>query len=184
MRATGAEFLPAPFATWAPYGELSTRLDQTGHGPFRWPTPDGYPDTAQKWETVSPMAQTWRLLSRMPELRAPGSGNTPFLMRIHEITLQAFPNAANRSANAIADFWIDRIVGFPLQPARRNVIVDFLRQNGAADEAINLTEDSNDQGVPQQSGVWNANNLKRHYSIARLRAAVSMILTLPEFYQR
>ena len=41
-----------------------------------------------------------------------------------------------------------------------------------------------DQGVPQRYGTWNGSNLSRHYTIARLRAAVSLIFTCPEFYQR
>ena len=184
MRATGVQFAPAPFATWDPYGQMATYLDQTGHGCFRWPTPDGYPDTAAKWQAVSSLAQTWRLLSRLPELRAPGGGDRPYLMRIVELTLAAFPNAATRSANAIVDHWIDRIVGFALAPERRTRIVDFLRQNAAADAALDLVTDSVNQGVPQHSGTWSASNLSRHYTIARLRAAVSLIFTCPEFYQR
>jgi len=185
MRATSAQFTPGPFATWDPYGQLASHLDQTGHGPFRWPTPDGYPDSAGKWQAVSSLAQTWRMSTRLPELRAPGSGDRPFLMRIHETTLAAFPSASARTANAIVDFWIGRIVGFPLAAERRQRIVDFLRQNAGADAALDLTADSNDNnGVPQRIGTWSGSNLSRHYSIARLRAAVSLIFTCPEFHQR
>ena len=184
MRAAGAQFTPAPFAAWEPYGQMTALLDQSGHGCFRWPTPDGYPDTSSKWQAVSSLAQTWRLLSRLPEFRTPGTGDRPFLMRINEITLAAFPNTASRTSNALVDYWIDRIVGFPLAPARRTRLIDFLRQNAAADAALDLVTDSVEQGVPQRYGTWNGSNLSRHYTIARLRAVVSLILACPEFYLR
>jgi uncharacterized protein (DUF1800 family) len=184
MRATNAEFTPVPFAPWDPYGQMSTYLDQTGHGPFRWPTPDGYPDVGSKWQSVSSLAQTWRLMSRLPELRVPGTGDRAFVMRIEALTLAAFPSAAARTANAIVDFWIDRIIGFPIAAARRTQLVDFLRQNATADTALDLVADTLSQGVPQHYGVWNGGNLSRHCTIARLRATVSLIFALPEFYQR
>jgi hypothetical protein len=183
LRSTATEFAPQPYAEWNPYGQLDNLIQQTGHGPFRWPTPDGYPDLGRTWQAVSVLAQTWRLNSRLPELRAPGSGDTAFLLRIHQVTLAQIPDAV-RSAEAIVDFWVDRIVGFAIDPARRNALIDFMRQNAAASAVLNLVEDEFDAGVPRREGIWSSNNLSRHKTIARLRAMVSLIFCLPEFYQR
>jgi uncharacterized protein (DUF1800 family) len=183
MRATGAQFTPQPFGDWNPYGQLDALMSQTGHGCYRWPTPDGYPDVGRVWQAVGVLAQTWRLNSRLPELRAPGNGNTAFLMRVHEITLAQLP-AGSRTAAVIVDFWLARIVGFEIAPARRTALVDFMRQNAAADAVLNLVEDDSDAGVPRHEGIWSSGNLSRHKSIARLRAMVSLIFCLPEFYLR
>ena len=49
----------------------------------------------------------------------------------------------------------------------------MLRQNASAGDVLNLTTNS-----------WNANNLSMHYTQARLRTAISLILCSPEFLRR
>ena len=73
LRATSAILTPRvrPPSGWNDYSDFAGRIEQSGHGPFRWPTPDGYPDRAAKWQAVSPLAQTWRTLARMTEMRTP-----------------------------------------------------------------------------------------------------------------
>lgn len=185
MRATGADFTPQvrPVSGWNSHVELTDRIAETGNGPFRWPTPDGYPDHSRKWSSVSPLSQTWRTLSRLTEMRAPGTGDTPFFVRVEQVTKAALPTAS-RSSNAIVDLWIDRIYGYPIDPARRQQLVDFMRQNAAPDAAIDLDSDDVGSGVPQHQGTWNGGNRSRHYSIARLRAMVALMLMCPEFYHR
>jgi hypothetical protein len=185
LRATSAEFSPTAFpAAWMPYNLLDALIQQTGHGPFRWPTPDGFPDVASKWQGVGTLAQTWKLMSWLPELRASGSGDTPFLLRILEETFAAFPTSTDRTATALVDFWLDRIIGFTVEASRRAQLIDFLRQNASADAPIDLVSDDLDAGVPQRRGRWNGNNLAQHYSIARLRSTVALMFALPEFHQR
>jgi hypothetical protein len=60
---------------------------------------------------------------------------------------------------------------------RRSELVDFMRQNAAADAPLDITS-----GLPD--GNWNSGNLSAHYTPSRLRAAVALIMMLPEFYQR
>lgn len=173
LRATGAEIAPAPYADWSPYGNLMSLLQQTGNRPFNWPTPDGYPDVASKWTSVSSLAQTWRLMSRLLELRPPGEPeNGSYLCDVVQVTNAALP-VAQRSAAAIVDFWIARLFGMSIAPTRRQQAIDFLRQNGTATEALETTANS-----------WSSNNLRRHYTQSRLRAAVSLLLMTPEFHQR
>jgi uncharacterized protein (DUF1800 family) len=185
MRATSAEITPQvrPVSGWNAYVELTDRIAQTGNGPFRWPTPDGYADTSRRWQSVSPLSQTWRSLSRLVELRVPGSGDTPFFLRIEQVTKAALAADA-RSANAIVDFWIGRVFGYAIDAARRQQLVDFMRQNAAPDSTLDLDTDDLDAGVPQRRGSWNGGNRSRHYSIARLRTMVALMLMCPEFYER
>ncbi len=186
LRGTGAELgTPVPNGDWSPWGEFFSRVQQSGNGPFRWPSPDGPPDVASKWTSVSALSQTWRMASRLPELRAPGSGDRPFLLPVHARTLAALA-PAQRTASAIVDLWLEHLVGRPDEPARRQELIDFLRQNAAADQPLDLVEDEVDpvSGLPRHHGIWRGSDLKRHYTIARLRATVALACMLPEFLQR
>ncbi|NBB92363.1 MAG: DUF1800 family protein [Gammaproteobacteria bacterium] len=174
LRKTGAEIEPQPDSGWNPYGDLLSRLRQTGHGCFRWPAPDGYPDRADRWTSASAMGQSWRLLSRLPELEH-GEGN--FLLRIHDITVAGLLDPSQRSAANLVDFWLQRLVGHPVDAGRRGELIDFLRQNAAADAALDISS-----GAPD--GNWSGSNLSAHYTPARLRATVALITMLPEFYER
>ena len=173
LRKTGARAVPLPFSGWQPWDQFRNRLDQTGHGAFRWQPPDGYPDTAARWTSVSALGQTWRLMSVLPELHA----NDQPVLPIVEPTRQAFPDPAARTAGALVDWWLQRLFGSAVLPTRRQQLIDFLRQNAALDEGLDL-----DSGLPH--GSWAGHDLKRHYVPARLRATVALMFTLPEFHRR
>lgn len=185
MRATSAQFTPRlrPTSGWDAYVDFNDRMAQTGNGPFRWPTPDGFPDTMEKWQSVSPLSQTWRFTSRLVEMRDTTAGDPPFFLRIEQQT-KAGLTPQNRTATQLVDFWIGRIFGYDIDTGRRQKLIDFMRQNAAATAALDLDEDDTDAGVPQHRGRWNAGNLSRHYTIARLRAMVGLMLMLPEFFHR
>ena len=63
--------------------------------------------------------------------------------------------------------------GHPAEPGRRTVLVDFMRQNAAAGDELDLGTES-----------WNLNNLRLHYTQSRLRTLVAMLLCSPEFFRR
>lgn len=182
MRATSTELTPKPrTSTWNSYSELTSRLQQTGHGPFNWPTPDGYPDHARKWQAVSPLSQTWRFLSRLPELRVPGGDEnsaTAYFQRIQQVTAGAFPSgAAGTTAGAVVDFWINRIYGYMIEPERRQEVILFLGQKATLAQAASV--------VLTWTNTWaGATNLAGHYTLARLRASVALLMMCPEFYHR
>lgn len=173
LRGTGAEIAPRPFGEWWPYGSLFNILEQTGNRPYRWPTPDGYPDAGSKWTSVSTLAQTWRLMSWLTEYQPtdePEDGD--YLCNVVQVTNQVIAAGA-RTASAIVDFWIGRLFGYAIPSARRNAAIDFLRQNAAADAPLDTTRND-----------WNAGDLHRHYTQSRLRAAVALLLMTPELYRR
>ncbi len=174
FRKTAAEIEPQPTGGWNPWGDLFYRFRQTGHGCFRWPSPDGYPDLGARWTSASVMGQTWRLLSRMPEL---DDDNDQFLLRIHEQTVAGLPAPSQRSAQGLIDSWLARLIGRPVDASRRIELIDFLRQNAAADAPLDITS-----GLPD--GNWSGGDLSAHYTPSRLRATVALIMMLPEFHQR
>ena len=63
----------------------------------------------------------------------------------------------------------------------------FLRQEAAATDPLDLISDGTDSGQPSHVGVWHLNppnTLSKHYTIARLRTAIALILCSPDFLRR
>jgi uncharacterized protein (DUF1800 family) len=186
LRATMANFTPKPdnTSTYTPTEEFMGRVQAAGQRLFYWPAPNGYPDDPIAWSSTGTLGMTLRMLPRLLEMHQTESYNNafPFLIDIHGQTLAAF--AANqRTAANIIGYWCDRILGYRPEPTH-TVAVDFFRQNAAATTALDLVTDGNDNGHPAQTGTWDINNLSRHYTIARLRTAVGLILCSPEFLRR
>jgi uncharacterized protein (DUF1800 family) len=188
LRALGAVFIPKPdnTSTWTTTEEFMSRLQAAGHRLFYWPAPNGYPDVMKAWSSTGSLGMTLKLLPRLLELHQnQGYDNTqPFVADVQAQTLAAFPDPANRTASNLIGYWCDRILGYRPEPTH-TIAVDFLRQNAAAGDPLDIVTDStNDQGQPNHTGVWNMNDLSRHYTIARLRTAIALILCSPEFLRR
>ena len=138
-------------------------FDSTGHTPYAWPAPNGYPDTALAWSGSNSYAMTWRMLNWLTETQDGGVPLTPIL-------------AASRSgvgtwtANNLVDFWCRRLLGHLPAASRRATLTQFLAQNG--DPASYVITDTNS---------WAAGDPKRHYNQERLRSTVALILMSPEF---
>lgn len=173
LRKTGADVVPVNLSEWNPWGEFFHRLRQTGHGPFRWRTPDGFPDQAEAWASTSVMGQSWRLLSRLPQM---DDADDNQILPILDITRAALA-PAERTPVRIVDLWLDRVLGYPPLDFRRRDLIDFMRQNGASSQVLDLDSDP-------PYGSWSGNDLSRHYNGARLNAMVSLIFTLPEAHRR
>lgn len=188
LRALGADFTPVPDNTpvYTPTEEFMGRLQATGHRLFYWPAPNGYPDDQIAWSGTGALGMTLRMLPRLLEMHQTESYNNaqPFLIDVQGQTLAAFPDPAQRSAVNIIGYWCDRILGYRPAPTH-TVAVDFLRQNAAAGDALDLVSDStNNDGQPNRVGVWDINHPSKHYTIARLRVAIGLILCSPEFLRR
>ena len=188
LRALGASFVPKPdnTGTWTTTEEFMSRLQAAGQRLFYWPAPNGYPDVMQAWSSTGTMGMTLKLLPRLLEMHQ-GSGYDnaqPFIADVQGQTLGAYPDANDRTATTLMTYWCTRILGGTPEPTFSKV-VDFLRQNAAADDPLDIVTDAtNDQGQPQHTGVWNLNNLSQHYTIARLRTAIALILCSPDFLRR
>lgn len=186
LRGTGANFTAKPdyTTTYTPTEEFMGRLQAAGHKLFYWPAPNGYPDDPIAWSSTGSLGMTLRMLPRLLEMHQIESYNNahPFLIDVQAQTLATFVANQRTSANLIG-YWCDRILGYRPEPIY-TVAVDFLRQNVAATVALDLTTDGTDGGHPSHTGTWNINNLSKHYTIARLRTAIGLILCSPEFLRR
>ena len=78
-------------------------------------------------------------------------------------TLAATPPTI-RSANELADFWIDRVLGRPMSPQTRQELVEFMAQGVNPDFDLPVDTDADTR--------------------ARLQAMVGLIFMAPEFFRR
>lgn len=65
---------PNQYFQGSPLVPIYKMLEGQGHLPFAWPFPDGYPDKAETWTTLSSQVQRWNLVNKL----ALGKMNTAF----------------------------------------------------------------------------------------------------------
>src|SRR3546814_9343351 len=104
-------------ATLFPYPTLF-RSGFTGHTPYAWPAPNGYPDTAVAWSGSNSFGMTWKLLNWLSETK---DADVP-LLPILEATRVG---VSQWTSTTLVDFWCRRLLGY--LPARRSVLVDYMR---------------------------------------------------------
>ncbi|KAF1710603.1 hypothetical protein CSC70_08055 [Pseudoxanthomonas kalamensis DSM 18571] len=142
------------------------RAGFTGHLPYAWPAPNGYPDVGEAWAGSNSLAMTWKLVNWMTETQDNSVPISPILATTRS-------NVAQWTANNLVDFWCRRLLGYLPSAARRQRLAAFMAQNGDPASYVITDTDS-----------WAASDLKRHYNQQRLRSMVSLILLSPEFFTR
>jgi len=154
MRSAGAEF---SFAL--DEGETDSLLwlyDQAGQPLFSWRAPDGYSDVKEDWQSTTPRVHLWRVCNWLVDVED--------ALDNHLMDVVAQTPAGVRSANELADHWINRILGRPLPAVDRLEIVDFMAQGFNPSLDLPIDSDSNTQ--------------------ERLRAMVGLIFMTPSFLWR
>ena len=131
------------------------RYSGTGQEPYHWPAPNGYPDALGAWKSMTPRVMSWRLCAWLVDF---DNDNHHYYVNV----LGQTPSSV-RSANALADFWIDRILAREMDPDDRQEIVDFMAQGVNPDFDLDFSDE----------GTTN-----------RLRAMVGLIFMSPEFLWR
>lgn len=164
MRAAGSDWTLAPSGDRS--NEFVWRFGFTGHTPFGWPAPNGYPDTGVPWSGSNSYGQTWKMLDWLTDTNDNGFSLLPILQNTRA-------EVAAWTANNLVDYWCRRLLGYLPDPARRKVLVQFMAQNG--DPASFVITDTE---------TWSGNDLKKHYNQSRLKSMVSLILLSPEFLSR
>jgi uncharacterized protein (DUF1800 family) len=148
--------------------EFMWRMGFTGHNPYDWPAPNGYPDTGVAWSGSNSFAMTWKMLNWLTETR---DGEVP-LAPILDITRSGVP-VAQWTAKKLVDFWCMRALGRLPVNSRYQTLLAFMAQNGDPNTYVITDNDA-----------WSASDLKKHYNHQRLRSMVSLILMSPEFLSR
>jgi hypothetical protein len=93
------------------------RLDDTSHYPFGYGPPTGFPDERAMWQGSGPLIMSWRVVTFM--LRRDSIVNQAAQTNAH------FTNPDDRTAQNIVTWWINRALGYDLQPAVADRIVQF-----------------------------------------------------------
>ncbi len=172
MRALGSDFTLQ--VGHSKSDEFMYRLGFTGHSPYDWPAPNGFPDTTSAWSGSNNYAMTWKLLNWMSETKFDNANpdTAPRFVPILETSRAGVP-VAQWTATKLVDFWCNRILGYLPESQRRQALIDFMRQNG--DAATYVIADTD---------TWSGTDLKKHYNQQRLRSMVSLIVMSPEFFAR
>ena len=129
---------------------------QTGHRLFDWRPPNGYPDFKVAWQSTTPRVMCWRLVNWLVD-------SDDDLDNYYMDLVGTTPPGV-RSANAIADFWIDRIFGRSIDVDTRAEFVDFMAQGFLPTLDLPLDSDGDTQ--------------------SRLRSLVALMFMSPEFLWR
>jgi uncharacterized protein (DUF1800 family) len=132
-------------------------LDGLGQPPFGRRPPDGYPDRREAWSSTSGLLNRWNFGVALVEGWISDEQGRTLTVDLRAQT----PPELDR-AHAITDFWIDRLLGRPLQHAAdRDALVRFLAGDYGPDEPL-----------PADHLDW------------RLPGLVELILMSPEFHTK
>ncbi len=137
-------------------GTMLYRYDQAGQPLFAWRAPNGFPDHRADWQSATPRIMTWRLLNWLIDVRNDSD--------IHRLNILGQTPSTERTANQLADVWINRILGRPMPAAERHEIVEFMAQGHNPDFDLPLDSDEDTQD--------------------RLRSMVGLIFMSPSFLWR
>jgi len=146
----------------------------SGQMPFYWTSPNGYPDNKKDWLSSSSIMSTWRYIQLITQLHDDYDESKPNFNDILAITFAQFPNAADRTANNLVDYWFQRACGFLPDTAMRDKLADFM----ATLDYTNPVPSDRDSAIDFSLEEWPS------YNQERLFAMVTMILLTSEFNYR
>ncbi|MSO73122.1 MAG: DUF1800 domain-containing protein [Rhodospirillaceae bacterium] len=95
------------------YDGANDALAQIGDGLYAWPTPDGRPDNDAYWLNRSSNLQFWNQMFKI-------MAHPAFLTTLINQT----PAGITNSATQIIEYWVGRLVGYPLRPEGMQALVD------------------------------------------------------------
>lgn len=176
LRACEADFDLLPYTDWEnTVAEFHWLYGATGHLPYQWVPPNGYPDTRVIWQGSTPLVMSWRVINWL--LRIGRNDSDPYAVRNLDVlgtTLAAFPDPEQRTPINLATFWCERILGFLPPGEQIMAIAALLTQSDhslvpiSLDQPIELEPQDPDDDWP-------------YYAQAGLRTMIGMIFMSPEY---
>jgi uncharacterized protein (DUF1800 family) len=159
---------------------FESRMDDTGHFPFEWQAPDGFPIQSNFWMSSTALIQTWKTVDWIMDETESDENITP--LRVN--TLAHFQNIQDQlTPQNLVAFWMTRI--FNLTPPGGwlgdpvfEAAVTFLRQSPSQGSFPRWPADKSFPYADLQSNSY------PYYWHERLRGTVSLILASPYFMQR
>jgi uncharacterized protein (DUF1800 family) len=157
LRAIDADFSPDD-SHW----DFSWFYESMGQDLFSRRPPDGYPDVKHAWNNTTSMLMRWRFCNWMIEEGVP-KDRPDIRVELYAPTLTAFPVPAGRTSNAVADYWILRILGRTMTTSQSHKAVVDMLARGANPATYALSDNEVRERVPD---------------------AVALILMSPDFQLR
>jgi uncharacterized protein (DUF1800 family) len=157
IRAVGGEL---PLRIGDRYADWFVRFYREAAQPlFQWATPDGYPDTRARWLSSHPVVVNWRICNGIVEVKNFNWDNRAFKLFDPFVQMPADV----RSPVKMVDFWIQRILGWPMAPSARQDLIDFTARGRDPELAINVADE---------------------FSRERVWAMIGLILMSPQHFAR
>lgn len=107
-------------------------LDQMGQGLFERRSPDGYPDRREVWANSMSLLYRWNYAVGLAE-NWMDDEDTGYKI-LTDLVAQTPPDV--RTASALADFWIPRILNQSLSEGSRNAVIAVMAQEYGWDETL------------------------------------------------
>ncbi|MCK9539897.1 DUF1800 domain-containing protein [Dokdonella sp.] len=164
------------------------RFRRSGHRPFDWRPPDGFPDSSDYWMSSMAFVHAWRTIDWALD-EGTGSGQTP-LAPVLAITLaEMSADPAQHTPVKLADFWLMRCFGWAPDAvngwrgtALHACVRDFMCRNT---DTISLWNPDVGIGAgPAGNLLGIDSNSSPNWRYNRLRGMVDTILFSPQFMLR
>lgn len=129
-------------------GSFFWNYNQCGQPLFGWNPPNGYPDVKHAWKATSPRVQMWRLANSLIQIDDDNGV-------LYVDPVAATPGGV-RSAQALADFWVSRIVGTPMPASEHQEIVEMMAAgyNPSFDLPLDNDEDTQERLRAMVALIW------------------------------
>lgn len=159
---------------------LEYRMNDTGHYPFEWQAPDGFPMTSGYWMSSTALIQTWKTVDWLIDR----NNSDVYLLPVRERTVEHFQNIQSQlTPETMLSFWMTKIFdktpagGWVGDPVFESIIPFLIQQ-----------PEDNQYAPWQRDLMIPFNNLEgNNYPYRwheRLRGMVSLIMASPYFMQR
>ncbi len=160
------------------------RFRRSGHRPFDWRPPDGFPDASDYWMGSAAFVHAWRTIDWVLD-QGTGTDQTP-LAPVLAITLAEFSAAVSQhTPNKLANFWLTRAFGWA--PDATNGWVGTDLHTRVRDFMCRSTDTLNmfpaDTGIgagPAGNTDGIGSNSSPNYWYNRLRGMVGCVLFSPQ----
>lgn len=186
LRAVGVDFtVRRNVANGSPSSDgFMDRFRRTGHRPFDWRPPDGFPDASAYWMGSTAFVQAWRTIDWTLD-EGLGTDQTPLVPLLATTLAEFGGDVAQHTPNKLANFWLTRCFGWApdatngwIGTALHAQVRDFMCRNTdtlttfPADVGIGAGPAGNTQGI--------GTNAAPNYWYNRLRGMVDCILFSPQ----
>lgn len=182
MRACDADFTIHPDD--GDSNSFVYRMDDTGHFPYEWRPPNGYPTDSNFWLSSTALVQTWKTVDWLIDHNSTSSSSSP-LLPIVPYAVQHFQNLpiTDLTPDKLLSFWMSRIFdqtpngGWAGDAVFEAIMVFFLSRP----DDHSYPQWPRHNYIPMEDL---ADNNWPYYWHERLRGAVKLMIASPYFMQR